>query len=182
MSKLTCNGRRKVFIVVALIGVIFSGLVRYDVYAASSDGQSHSAKGALMNSENREDTKSKMTGAFTPFILKSALDKYPFLPGISVQIFSSKGNSFSWTIIEKGVNSPRQTHQMEQTSVLIEGKLEATVGEETKTIVSGDAVLIPSGVLHEFRAVEKSLLLEIFEPRIPQSAIDGIKTTGDKSQ
>ena len=46
------------------------------------------------------------------------------------------------------------SHQGEEAGIIIEGRLEVTVGEQTKVLGPGDAYLFKSATPHRFRALK----------------------------
>jgi quercetin dioxygenase-like cupin family protein len=64
----------------------------------------------------------------------------------------------------KGALAARHSHPHEQIVVMIEGKLQLTVGNASTTMVPGDIVVIPPDVPHEAQALEDTVVLDIFSP------------------
>lgn len=53
--------------------------------------------------------------------------------------------------LEPGDNLGRHTDSAEELLIILEGKVEATVGSETKTAISGGLVLVPELVPHDLK-------------------------------
>ena len=56
------------------------------------------------------------------------------------------------------------THVNEQSGTLMSGHMEFEIDGETRDLKPGDAWMIPSGVPHEARAIDKSVVIEAFSP------------------
>lgn len=56
------------------------------------------------------------------------------------------------------------THVNEQSGTLMFGHMEFEIDGVTHDFKPGDAWMIPSGVPHEARAIDKSLVIEAFSP------------------
>ena len=54
----------------------------------------------------------------------------------------------TWVEMEPGSILPEHKHDHEQISLVLEGKLELTVGGNTKVMLKGDVAVVPSNVLH----------------------------------
>jgi quercetin dioxygenase-like cupin family protein len=55
-------------------------------------------------------------------------------------------------------------HVHSQTTYCPEGIFEFTIGEESRTIRAGDAVYIPSGVIHGVVCLQEGALIDTFNP------------------
>ncbi len=66
---------------------------------------------------------------------------------------------------EEGGVGTVHTHPHTQATYCLEGEFEFTVGDETKTIKSGDTLYMPSELPHGCRLLgKKGVLLDIFTP------------------
>jgi quercetin dioxygenase-like cupin family protein len=70
------------------------------------------------------------------------------VPGMHIRTFW--GEQLLLSLVELDANTvlPRHSHQHEQSTFVIEGELEFELGGETRTIRSGELVIIPGGVEH----------------------------------
>jgi quercetin dioxygenase-like cupin family protein len=66
--------------------------------------------------------------------------------------------------VEAGASIPMHSHEHEQTTQVIEGEFEMTVGDETKVYKPGMLVKIPSNVLHGGQAITNCKLSDVFCP------------------
>ena len=80
--------------------------------------------------------------------------------------------------LKKGCIVPKHSHENEQYTYIIDGKLRFWLGEdgsETIDVGSGEVLHIPSNVPHKAIALEDTLDLDIFTP-IRQDWLDGSDT------
>lgn len=68
-------------------------------------------------------------------------------------------------IIKKGAVGPFHHHPHEQISYVVSGTIEATIGEEKYILKTGDSYYAKPNLPHGAKALEDSILLEIFTPQ-----------------
>ncbi len=90
--------------------------------------------------------------------------KMELFPGIDAQIFPGKQIMVMRVSLEQGAIATAHDHSHEQISIVLQGEMEFTIGEEQKTLKTGDAVVIPSDVTHSAKAIVKCELIEVFSP------------------
>lgn len=66
---------------------------------------------------------------------------------------------------EKGGEGLPHSHPHVQTTYVSTGRFQFTVSGETKTLVPGDAMIIPTNALHSCVCLEEGSLLDAFTPR-----------------
>lgn len=88
-------------------------------------------------------------------------------PGVFRRSFSGAGATLSWSRLEPGHTPRPHSHPHEQIVFIVEGTARFVVGNEEKTLVPGDLIVIPSGVEHFAETVgeEPVIDLSIFNPR-----------------
>lgn len=65
---------------------------------------------------------------------------------------------------EEGAVGNRHSHEHLQTTYVAEGSFEFYVAGEFVTVKKGDSILIPGGSEHGVRALEKGILIDVFNP------------------
>jgi quercetin dioxygenase-like cupin family protein len=65
---------------------------------------------------------------------------------------------------EGGIGT-RHTHPHEQSTYCLEGEFVFTVREDSRILLPGDTVFIPSGVGHDTVAKKRGRLLDVFTPQ-----------------
>ncbi len=85
---------------------------------------------------------------------------------ISPHYSTATGGTVTGAVIEvgryrmaKGTGADPHKHPNEQIIYLLEGKLQARVGGEERTVGPGEVIHVPPNVVHEVRALEHSLFL-----------------------
>ncbi|QEN90135.1 cupin domain-containing protein [Labrys sp. KNU-23] len=56
------------------------------------------------------------------------------------------------------------SHPHIQSSYVAEGRFEVTIGGRTETLAAGDSFIVPSGLEHGVKALEKGRLVDCFTP------------------
>jgi quercetin dioxygenase-like cupin family protein len=79
----------------------------------------------------------------------------------------------NWAKFEPGGTYPLHSHPYEQTSVVIQGRMRLTVGDEVREIGPGDMWFVPSGVPHggEILGDEPVIFIDVYSP--PSGGHDG---------
>jgi quercetin dioxygenase-like cupin family protein len=68
-------------------------------------------------------------------------------------------------ILDVGVTVPMHSHPHDQMTLVLSGRLDFTLGEETREIGPGDTVVIPGGMPHGVpRTHEVCKLIDVFAP------------------
>lgn len=87
------------------------------------------------------------------------------LPGCRLRTPHGERIMLSYLEMEAGAEIPWHSHPHEQAGMLVRGKLELTIGEETRLVEPGGMYIVAGGVPHRARAVEGPVLvLDIFSP------------------
>jgi quercetin dioxygenase-like cupin family protein len=66
--------------------------------------------------------------------------------------------------LERDAITPEHSHMNDQIGYLVYGKVEFTIGGETRLCQPGDSWAVPGGVPHGSRALMDSLVIEAFAP------------------
>lgn len=71
----------------------------------------------------------------------------------------------SYLEMDAGAEIPWHAHPHEQAGILLQGKLQLSIGDDTRIVEPGAMYIIPGGVLHRAVALEQPVLvLDIFSP------------------
>ena len=99
------------------------------------------------------------------FIDAAKIQKREIVKGVSLRAAWGEKVMMVFIDIEPGSVIPPHNHPHEQMGMVLEGKLEFTIGQESKVLQAGDAYLVPSGVEHSVKVVEgPARALDIFSP------------------
>ncbi len=100
-----------------------------------------------------------------PFIDIDTIPANEVVPGCRLRTPYGEKLMFSYLEMDQGAVVPLHDHPHEQGGMLLEGKLELTIGDETRVVEPGAMFLIPSGVPHKAVAVEgPAVVLDVFSP------------------
>ena len=86
------------------------------------------------------------------------------IKGIKGRYIHTENSTIGFVEIEKGAILPKHSHFHEQTTQIIEGKLEMVIGGETKILEPGMFTIIPSNVSHSAVALTDCLVTDTFCP------------------
>jgi quercetin dioxygenase-like cupin family protein len=86
------------------------------------------------------------------------------LPGFRARFIHTENLTLAYWNIDEGAALPEHSHPHEQVANVLEGKLEMTVGDETKVLEPGVIALIPPNVKHYGKALTNCKVLDIFYP------------------
>ena len=100
-----------------------------------------------------------------PFIDINTIPANEVVPGCRMRTPYGKNLMLSYLEMDEGAVVPLHDHPHEQGGMLLEGKLELTIGDETRVVESGSLYLIPPGVPHKAIAVGGPVVvLDVFSP------------------
>ncbi len=77
--------------------------------------------------------------------------------------------------LSRGFEVPSHSHDNEQIAVVLEGEIEFGLGDdeaETVTLTAGQVLHIPSNVPHSARALQDTLILDLFSPPSETTGVD----------
>ena len=66
--------------------------------------------------------------------------------------------------VARGAGVPPHSHPHEQVGYVASGRMEFAIGDEVRVLGPGDGYLMPSGVVHSTRALEDSVVVDVFSP------------------
>ena len=95
------------------------------------------------------------------------LEDFPFEKGgdkLSLRTLEGTNMTFLNCKFEKGCVVPLHQHESEQLSIIIKGCLKGKIGNKEYLVKSGEVILVPPNVLHEWMALEETISLEVFSP------------------
>lgn len=87
------------------------------------------------------------------------------LPGCRLRTPFGEHLMLSYLEMEEGAEIPLHHHPHEQGGILLSGRLQLTIGEETRLVEPGAMFLIPPNVPHRAVAVQgPATVLDVFSP------------------
>jgi len=94
----------------------------------------------------------------------SKIEQKEVLKGFKGKFFHANSFTIAFWEIEKGAILPEHVHIHEQTTQVIEGKLEMTINNKTQILEPGMIAHIPSNVKHSGKALTTCKLTDTFSP------------------
>ena len=86
-------------------------------------------------------------------------------PGVVLRLVWGERIMLSHVTFQPNSNVPAHSHPNEQTSMVLEGEIKLTIGDDTRLCKKGDAFTIPDNVVHSAAAGEKpAIVLDVFNP------------------
>ena len=99
------------------------------------------------------------------FINTGNLPQKELVNGITARVAWGENLMLSFMKLNPNAIAPSHSHPHEQMGLVLSGKLEVTINNETKLLKEGDAFLIPSDVEHSAKNLEsQTRVLDIFSP------------------
>lgn len=87
------------------------------------------------------------------------------VPGCRMRTPFGKHLMLSYLEMDAGAEVPLHHHPHEQGGILLKGKLQLTIGEETRIVEEGALFLIPPHVQHRAVAIDgPATVLDVFSP------------------
>jgi len=94
----------------------------------------------------------------------SEIRQKEIVKGIKGRYVHTENSTIGFVDIEAGAVLPEHSHFHEQTTQVIEGKLEMTIGGETRVLEPGMITIIPSNVPHSAIALTDCVVTDTFCP------------------
>ena len=95
------------------------------------------------------------------------LAKEPLKPDLSRRLISTDRMMLAQVFLDKGCIVPQHSHENEQLTYILQGKLRFFLGEDGSEVVdvgAGEVLHIPSNLPHKAEALEDTLDVDIFNP------------------
>ncbi len=87
------------------------------------------------------------------------------VPGCRMRTPFGQNLMLSYLQMDEGAEVPMHSHPHEQGGVLLHGRVELTIGDETRIVESGSLFIIPPNVPHRAVAVGgPATVLDVFSP------------------
>ncbi len=104
-------------------------------------------------------------GPMHGFIDLDSLPTVEPVPGCRTKTPFGQNLMLSYLEMDEGAEVPMHHHPHEQGGILLKGRLEFTIGEETRMVEAGAMFLIPPDVPHRAVAVDgPATVLDVFTP------------------
>jgi len=99
------------------------------------------------------------------FIPAGSGSRHLIFPGVEIRTAAGTNLMLAVVRLEPESVVTDHSHPHEQMGILLEGKLEFTVGGVTRLLGPGDMWRIPGGVVHRVRALDQpAVAIDVFHP------------------
>ncbi len=100
-----------------------------------------------------------------PFVDLSQIPVFELLPGVRIRTPHGEKVMVSYLEMDEGAVVPLHRHPHEQAGYLISGRMELTIGEETRIVEPGSVYIIPGDTYHKAIAIGGPIVaIDIFSP------------------
>ena len=100
-----------------------------------------------------------------PFINIDQFEPIELMPGARVRTPYGEHLMLSYLEMDQGSGIPLHEHPHEQGGMLLEGKMELTIGEETRLCQPGEMFIIPPNTPHSAKPIDgPAVVLDVFSP------------------
>ena len=100
-----------------------------------------------------------------PFYNVHDLPTLEIIPGCRTRIPYGQHLMLSYLQMDEDAEVPLHSHPHEQGGILLEGKLQLTIGDETREVQAGSLFIVPPNVPHRAVAVGgPATVLDVFSP------------------
>ena len=87
-------------------------------------------------------------------------------PGVERKILAAGGSLMTAQFrFQKGAIGALHSHPHEQVGYVVSGSVDLTLDGKTQTLRSGDSYYVPSGLVHGVKALEETVLIDVFTPQ-----------------
>jgi quercetin dioxygenase-like cupin family protein len=113
----------------------------------------------------------------SPFRTFTGIEEYEFAPGVHIKAIGGEQVLMCLVRYEPGKTVPRHSHEhTEQVMYILDGEVTMTIEEETRTLKSGDTVVVNRGLEHELVSEPGVTFMEALAPvpldHVPDEARD----------
>lgn len=99
-----------------------------------------------------------------PFKNLQDIQPKQLIDGAEAKFVHGDNITFATWNFSAGVALPEHSHPHEQMTRLISGRFELTIDGEAQILTENDIAVIPSGAVHSGKAIENSLMIDVFSP------------------
>lgn len=98
------------------------------------------------------------------FIDSNSISPREVAPGFYGRFMHSEKMTIAYWEATSGAEIPFHSHMHEMIVNVIDGKLELTIGDETRIIERGIVAFIPGNVQHKAKAITDCKIIDVFYP------------------
>jgi quercetin dioxygenase-like cupin family protein len=118
-----------------------------------------------MTTPDAQEDQRPVQAAGDYFLPAGSGSKHEIFPGVEIRSTAGRQLMLCVVRLEPGSVVLEHSHPHEQMGILLEGKLEFTIGGVTRLLGPGDIWRIPGGVVHRVRTLDQpSVAIDVFHP------------------
>src|SRR5580658_7335921 len=107
-----------------------------------------------------------------PFFSVSDIEPFELLPGLRIRAPFGKNLMLSYLEFDRGAVVPFHSHPHEQGGIVLQGKIELTIGDDARIVGAGSMYIIPPKTPHRAATVDgPAVVLEVISP-VPEDYAD----------
>ena len=99
-----------------------------------------------------------------PFVELDQIRQAEIIPGFHGRFIHSEQMTLAQWRIEANAAAPEHAHPHEQICIVLEGRLELSLGSQRNVMEAGSVAVIPSTVPHSARALTACKVIDMFHP------------------
>lgn len=100
-----------------------------------------------------------------PFYQVSEIEPFEPLPGLRIRAPFGEKLMLSYLEFDHGAVVPFHTHPHEQGGIVLEGKIELTIGADARVVGPGSMYIVPPNTPHRAVSVDgPAVVLDVFSP------------------
>lgn len=100
-----------------------------------------------------------------PFFQVNDIEPFELLPGLRIRAPFGKNLMLSFLEFDRDAVVPFHSHPHEQGGIVLQGRVELTIGDDSRTVGPGALYIIPSNTPHRAAAVDgPAVVLDVFAP------------------
>ncbi len=100
-----------------------------------------------------------------PFINVKDYEPIELVPGARARTPYGEHVMLSYLEMDKGSVIPLHSHPHEQAGMLLQGRMELRIGDETRVCEAGELFIVPPNVEHSAKPVDgPAVVLDVFSP------------------
>jgi quercetin dioxygenase-like cupin family protein len=100
-----------------------------------------------------------------PFFQVSEIEPFELLPGLRIRAPFGQNLMLSYLELDRDAVVPFHSHPHEQGGIVLEGKIELTIGDDARIVGPGSMYIVPPHTLHRAASVDgPAVVLDVFSP------------------
>ena len=142
-------------------GFVVSGNIRMALRSERLERRCAEVRGETVTEDPKQSLRVEDADRFHELRF---MEQREIFPKCHVRFVHSDNMTLSYWNLEEGAELPAHSHPDEQVSNVIEGRMELTVGGETRLVSDGSVIVIASNTPHSVKALTPCYVIDVFYP------------------